>query len=97
MRFYLKIFNFLWRLKRIEHNLVNVWKSHMKFRNFEGIKNLENDFMRCNLIRNEMNHFISNLFNYFMLEVIESIISLLNYLRLLQKFLRSNGENLGSK
>jgi gamma-tubulin complex component 3 len=45
----------------------------MKYpRVFNNLKDIELDFLRCNLIRNEMNHFISNLLNYIMLEVIES-------------------------
>lgn len=44
----------------------------MKFtRIFTDFKDLELNFLRCNSIRNEMHHFISNLLNYLMLEVIE--------------------------
>jgi len=44
----------------------------MKFtRIFKDFKDLELNFLRCNSIRNEMKHFISNLLNYIMLEVID--------------------------
>ncbi len=29
------------------------------------------EFLKCNILRNEMSHFVNNLYNYMMVEVIE--------------------------
>lgn len=73
MKCYLKIFNFLWRIKRVEYNLSQIWLEHMKNNNLiSNFRKVKHQFLKCNLLRNEMNHFINNLFNYIMVEVIES-------------------------
>lgn len=33
MLYYYRIFNFLWRVKRVEYTLTQCWKSHAKFMN----------------------------------------------------------------
>jgi len=72
MNGYLKIFNFLWRIKRIEHSLNLLWQQHMKGAGLmERMKGFKVHIHKCNLLRNEMNHFVGNLFNYLMVEVIE--------------------------
>jgi gamma-tubulin complex component 3 len=74
MNQYRKIFNFLWRIKRVEHTLNSIWIQHMKnqkeFNSFS--KNIKKEFLKCNLLRNEMYHFITNFFSYIMVEVVES-------------------------
>ena len=73
MRDYLRIFNFLWKVKRVEHSLANIAKNHMtSSHRFSKLKNLRMPLHRCHLLRYEMNHFLSNFFNYLMVEVIES-------------------------
>jgi len=73
MRKYLRIFNFLWRVKRVEFCLNTVWINQMKASQFLGkIPTVRREFHRCHLLRNEMIHFIDNLFNYLMVEVIEA-------------------------
>lgn len=77
---YLKIFNFLWKLRRVEHALIGVWKtmkpnrisSHILTRQ-EGAVKLQfvSTLRRCQVLWVEMNHFVSNLQSYIMFEVLE--------------------------
>ncbi|XP_024364423.1 gamma-tubulin complex component 3 isoform X2 [Physcomitrium patens] len=77
---YLKVFNFLWRLKRVEHALCATWQT-MKpncmiarlWSNKEGggQSQLTIVLRRCQTLRNEMNHFVTNLQYYIMFEVLE--------------------------
>jgi len=72
MNGYLKIFNFLWRIKRIEHSLNLLWQQHMKGAALmDRMQGFRVHIHKCNLLRNEMNHFVGNLFNYLMVEVVE--------------------------
>lgn len=80
MASYLKIFNFLWRLKRVEHALSSTWQT-MKpncslARLFTSAGRGEKSqvvavLRRCQTLRNEMNHFVTNLQYYIMFEVLE--------------------------
>ena len=80
MNKYLRMFNFLWRLKRVEHALSSVWQS-MKpsVQLFEGVRSnareevigLKSEVRRCHSLRNEMAHFCMNLQYYIMFEVLE--------------------------
>lgn len=80
MASYLKIFNFLWRLKRVEHALSATWQT-MKpncslARLFTSSGRGEKSqvvavLRRCQTLRNEMNHFVTNLQYYIMFEVLE--------------------------
>ncbi|KAH7425118.1 hypothetical protein KP509_11G040600 [Ceratopteris richardii] len=77
---YLKVFNFLWRLKRVEHALSATWQT-MKpncslARLFTSSGSAEKSqvaaiLRRCQTLRNEMNHFVTNLQYYIMFEVLE--------------------------
>jgi len=70
---YLRLFNFLWRIKRIEHSLSTIWLQHMKGRHLtDRMREYSGHIQKCNLLRNEMIHFIGNLLNYLMYEVIQS-------------------------
>jgi len=70
---YLRLFNFLWRIKRIEHSLSAIWLQHMKGATMlERMREYSAHVKKCNLLRNEMIHFIGNLLNYLMYEVIQS-------------------------
>lgn len=72
MRNYLRLFNFLWRIKRVEYSLSSIWVQHIKGAfMFEEGNGLRTQIHRCNLLRHEMIHFISNLQEYIMVEVIE--------------------------
>ncbi|KAI4979184.1 hypothetical protein ZWY2020_015937 [Hordeum vulgare] len=79
MKMYLKIFNFLWKLKRVDHSLTGVWKT-MKpncivsspfykevtsiVARFVSVLEMPSSF-------NETNHFVTNFQDYIMFEVPE--------------------------
>eukprot|EP00898_Chlorokybus_atmophyticus_P006935 jgi/Chlat1/7242/Chrsp58S06891 len=85
MNKYLRAFNFLWRLKRVEHVLNASWQTmkpnslhHGEFgpavskkQQQGGGTTLALELRRCHTLRNEMNHLISNLQYYIMWEVLE--------------------------
>ncbi|CAD8114951.1 unnamed protein product [Paramecium primaurelia] len=70
---YYRIFNFLWRIKRVEFTLTQCWKMHQKFmaipNQFQTIKKA---IQLSYQMMNEMQHFIKNFYSYLMLEAIES-------------------------
>ncbi|KAI7729463.1 hypothetical protein M8C21_020370 [Ambrosia artemisiifolia] len=77
---YLKIFNFLWKLRRVEHALIGAWKKMkpnlITSRFFTNIPKavrfrLILTSRRCQVLWNEMNHFLTNLQYYIMFEVLE--------------------------
>lgn len=77
---YLKIFNFLWKLRRVEHALIGAWKtmkpncitSH-SFSKLQGAVKLQllSTLRRCQVLWDDMNHFVTNLQYYIMFEVLE--------------------------
>ncbi|GFY99834.1 spindle pole body component 98 [Actinidia rufa] len=77
---YLRIFNFLWKLRRVEHALIGTWKQ-MKPNSFTShfFNKLQHAVRlqllltsrRCQVLWDEMNHFVSNLQYYIMFEVLE--------------------------
>ncbi|CAL1372363.1 unnamed protein product [Linum trigynum] len=77
---YRRIFNFLWKLRRVEHALIGAWKT-MKpncitsnsFVKLQGsVKSqLLLTLRQCQVLWNEMNHFVANLQYYIMFEVLE--------------------------
>ncbi|XP_059646423.1 gamma-tubulin complex component 3 [Cornus florida] len=77
---YLRIFNFLWKLRRVEHALIGAWKtmkpncvtSHFSSKLPHAVKlQLLLTSRRCQVLWDEMNHFITNLQYYIMFEVLE--------------------------
>ncbi|CDW82197.1 gamma-tubulin complex [Stylonychia lemnae] len=73
MQSYKKVFNFLWRLKRIEYLLSQLWRKNQEHSDkFEKIKGMRDVFHKFNLYHHEMVHFVSNIHNYIMVEVLES-------------------------
>ena len=74
---YLRVFNFLWRLKRVEHSLCATWQT-MKPNvtaalQRDGVSGsagraLADELRRCHTLRGEMHHFIANLQYYVMFE-----------------------------
>lgn len=74
MRNYLKIFHFLWKLKRVQHFLSMSWGLNMAnqaaFRKIKG--NLQCQYHKFNLAHHEMAHFVQNVHNYILVEVLES-------------------------
>ncbi|XP_073526320.1 uncharacterized protein [Phyllobates terribilis] len=76
---YLKIFNFLWKLRRVEHALINGWKTMkpncitaVSIKLQRAVKTqLHKTLRQWQVLWDEMNHFISNLQYYIMFEVLE--------------------------
>lgn len=67
---YLRVFNFLWRLKRVEHCLANTWNRNMSMARRVD-KDVERQLLKSHILRAEMHHFVQNLHNYMMFEVLE--------------------------
>ncbi|KAK3261772.1 hypothetical protein CYMTET_29332 [Cymbomonas tetramitiformis] len=80
MEKYFTAFNFLWLLKRVEHALSASWQvmkpNQMAAleRNAEGelARTLGGALRRCQSLRYEMSHFVTNLQYYLMFEVLEA-------------------------
>jgi gamma-tubulin complex component 3 len=77
---YLRIFNFLWKLRRVEHALIGAWKtmkpncitSHSFTKLQDAVKlQLLSTLRQCQVLWNQMNHFVTNLQYYIMFEVLE--------------------------
>ncbi|MQL85494.1 hypothetical protein Taro_018021 [Colocasia esculenta] len=80
MKRYLRIFNFLLKLRRVEHALIGVWKmmkpnritQHLFIKESSIVKSqFVSVLRRCQVLWNEMNHFVTNLQYYIMFEVLE--------------------------
>jgi gamma-tubulin complex component 3 len=72
---YARIFHFLWKLKKIEHMLSISWATTMSNRKeFQRITegNFQAKFHKFCLVQQEMSHFVRNVFNYILVEVLES-------------------------
>ncbi|XP_073045815.1 LOW QUALITY PROTEIN: gamma-tubulin complex component 3-like [Primulina eburnea] len=77
---YLRIFNFLWKLRRIEHALIGVWKgmkpNRVTSQFFSKLPRavtlqLILTSRKYQVLWDEMNHFVTNLQYYIMFEVLE--------------------------
>ncbi|CAG8703806.1 9907_t:CDS:10, partial [Cetraspora pellucida] len=72
MQQYLQLFNFLWRLKRVEHDLSSTWRRNMaSARNLYQIEELKKDINTSRFVCSEMIHFTCQLQYYILFEVIE--------------------------
>ncbi|KAG3120953.1 Gamma-tubulin complex component 3 [Phytophthora idaei] len=71
---YQQIFDFLWRMKRVEHSLSASWTKDMNLgHEVQGcVPGIRPVLHRSQLVRSEMIHFITNLLNYMMFEVLET-------------------------
>jgi hypothetical protein len=65
---YQKIFHSLWRVKRVEQNLKEIWLTHLKdypkHSNSRDIRSLSKIFHRSHVLRSAMSHFLNNFFGY---------------------------------
>ncbi|WWC68620.1 uncharacterized protein I206_102550 [Kwoniella pini CBS 10737] len=69
---YDRLFNHLWRLKRVESALTQGWiRVTSTSKAYEGIPGLSNDWHHCRIVQAEMVHFLRNLQAFYQLEVIE--------------------------
>ncbi|OQR84090.1 gamma-tubulin complex component [Achlya hypogyna] len=71
---YLRMFSFLFRVKRVEHSLTNCWGRDMNLIHVisKHLPEARGVIHHCNLLRSEMIHFTTNLHNYMMFEVLET-------------------------
>lgn len=70
MNQYLRMFNFLWRLKRVEYNLSASWRRWgMSARSFPKAKALHQDLHQAQTAISRMIHFIYQLQHYYLFEV----------------------------
>lgn len=73
MEKYLRIFNHLFRVKRIDHILHSLWSSNMENKQaLFRFPDIRAEVHKCDMLRNEMIHFVSNVHNYIMVEVLEA-------------------------
>ncbi|KAI1314677.1 Gamma-tubulin complex component 3 [Mortierella claussenii] len=72
MHQYLKMFNFLWRLKRVEYALSSAWRRQTtSARAIRPILELVPELHHCRIVCSEMIHFIYQLQYYILFEVLE--------------------------
>jgi len=81
-RKYRRIFQFLWRVKRVQYHLEVIWKTHSSMTRREVIDEVDGDresaaylshlVHRSHLVRAEMVHFLATLRSYVMFEVLET-------------------------
>ncbi|KAJ3290637.1 Gamma-tubulin complex component 3 [Borealophlyctis nickersoniae] len=73
MHHYLKLFTFLWRLKRVEHALARDWTDRMRraFVLKRFLKDVAPDLQTLHILWTEMNHFVLQLQYYILFEVLE--------------------------
>jgi len=69
---YLKIFNFLWRAKRMEFVLSQVWSKQMTFsRSLSQVKEMQGALKLSETMHAAMQHFVNQIQYYFVFEVLE--------------------------
>lgn len=72
MIMYLRVFNFLWRAKRMEYILAVIWKNQMSnARCTKPIPELSSILHQCQILGCEMEHFIQQVQYYINFEVLE--------------------------
>ncbi|SAM07681.1 hypothetical protein [Absidia glauca] len=72
MNQYLRVFNFLWRLKRVEYTLSEAWRRWgIASRTFASLPDLSQDLHEAQLMLARMIHFIYQLQHYYLFEVLE--------------------------
>ncbi|KAJ0009613.1 hypothetical protein NQD34_001315 [Periophthalmus magnuspinnatus] len=72
MGHYLRVFNFLWRAKRMEYTLTDIWKGHMcNAKLLKTMPELSGVLHQCHILASEMIHFIHQMQYYITFEVLE--------------------------
>ncbi|KAF2985785.1 hypothetical protein EK904_009369 [Melospiza melodia maxima] len=70
MSHYLRVFNFLWRAKRMEYILTDIWKGHMcNAKLLKSMPELSGVLHQCHVLASEMVHFIHQMQYYITFEV----------------------------
>jgi gamma-tubulin complex component 3 len=69
---YLRVFNFLWRVKRLEYKTCGTWKSHKaNMEKFRSMSDIYEIIHQGNIISSGMLRLLQNLNFYIMFEVLE--------------------------
>ncbi|XP_034534093.1 gamma-tubulin complex component 3 [Notolabrus celidotus] len=72
MGHYLRVFNFLWRAKRMEYTLTDIWKGQMcNAKLLKTMPELSSVLHQCHILASEMVHFIHQMQYYITFEVLE--------------------------
>ncbi|XP_031414528.1 gamma-tubulin complex component 3 [Clupea harengus] len=72
MGHYLRVFNFLWRAKRMEYILTDIWKGQMcNAKLLKSMPELSGELHQCHILASEMVHFIHQMQYYVTFEVLE--------------------------
>lgn len=72
MSHYLRVFNFLWRAKRMEYTLTDIWKGQMcNAKLLKTMPELSGVLHQCHILASEMVHFIHQMQYYITFEVLE--------------------------
>ncbi|XP_078259128.1 gamma-tubulin complex component 3 isoform X2 [Rhinoraja longicauda] len=72
MNNYLRVFNFLWRAKRMEYVLTDIWKGQMcNAKLLKNIPELSGVLHQCHILASEMVHFVHQMQYYITFEVLE--------------------------
>ncbi|XP_056884193.1 gamma-tubulin complex component 3 isoform X1 [Takifugu flavidus] len=72
MSHYLRVFNFLWRAKRMEYTLTDIWKGQMcNAKLLKTMPELSGVLHQCHVLAAEMVHFIHQMQYYITFEVLE--------------------------
>lgn len=73
MRQYERMFNFLWKIKRVEHSLSTVWRRSMNLANkMAMVPGLDRLLHASHMLRGQMNRFVDNLHTHLKFEAIEA-------------------------
>ena len=67
---YIRLFKFLWQIKRV-HFYINSFQDTRTLLTLETMQDVRRHLHSCQLVRYEILHFINNITNYLMFEVIE--------------------------
>ncbi|XP_074520947.1 gamma-tubulin complex component 3 [Halichoeres trimaculatus] len=72
MGHYLRVFSFLWRAKRMEYTLTDIWKGQMcNAKLLKTMPELSSVLHQCHILASEMVHFIHQMQYYITFEVLE--------------------------
>lgn len=96
---YMRIFNHLWRVKRMEYTTCGVWKQLMKSsRQFASIPEISDMTHVCFTMSNEMTKFVQSVNYYIMFEVLEcswsDLLSKLAEAKDLEQILEAHDDSL---
>ncbi|CAF0726828.1 unnamed protein product [Adineta ricciae] len=96
---YMRIFNHLWRVKRMEYTTCGVWKQLIKSsRQFAAIPEISDMTHSCFVMSNEMTKFVQSVNYYIMFEVLEcswsDLLSKLMEAKDLEQILEAHDDSL---